>query len=232
MNRQIAERDQCRKCVCRPNSAFNALGEHDLFEIDRIRSLVQFCSGANVPLKFENEEGFYCIRRGHLKLEVDRSKDTRTVRICGPGDLVGFDSDGTRKHVVTALEDGTACFFSWGTFQNLLMSSTQVCSGVIKMLCKIIALNNRRIAALQNSSVRSRVAALLLSLDSKFGDHSSPSSKIDVRIDRKTLAGLAGTAVENLSRMLTEFEQEGAIIRDGRDIRIANKSVLEKLVIS
>ena len=104
--------------------------------------------------------------------------------------------------------------------------SSAISQQLIKFLCQMISMRDERIAYLECFSVRTRIAATLLSLHKKFGRASDLGSKIDVKIDRKTLAQLAGTVVESLSRNLTELEQKKIIARKGRSIHVLD---LEKL---
>ncbi|MNT50162.1 fumarate/nitrate reduction transcriptional regulator [compost metagenome] len=99
---------------------------------------------------------------------------------------------------------------------------------MIKVLCNILALKDERIAALENHSVRNRVASVLLSLSEKFGKMTHQGQLIDVKIDRDTMAKLAGTVTESLSRQLSELEAEDIIHREGRFIYIKNKAKLEE----
>lgn len=64
--------------------------------------------------------GFYCIRQGHVQLTTFSSQSSRnTIRICGPGDLVGYGGWETAimdPHAAYALGKVSACFFSASNF--------------------------------------------------------------------------------------------------------------------
>ena len=103
---------------------------------------------------------------------------------------------------------------------------------MIKILCNILALKDERIAALENYSVRNRVASVLLSFSEKFGKVTPEGLRIDVKIDRETMARLAGTVTESLSRQLSELESENIIHREGRFIYINDLTKLEQRSLS
>jgi CRP-like cAMP-binding protein len=225
---KVISRDRCRDCSARARSTFKGMGEEELNEIDRVRSLVEFKAGASLPLSYDDDEGFYCIRKGHQTVTLRKSQKSGIARVSGPGDLVGYDLHNENLEI-KCLENGSACFFPKKRFIAIQNRYNKISNAVIEMLCKIIHLKDTRISVLQNHTVRTRVAGLLASLDAKFGIVSEHGRFIDVRIDRGSLSKLAGTSAESLSRTLTELEDAGAIKRSGRGLHIVNKSKLEKL---
>ena len=52
---------------------------------------------------------------------------------------------------------------------------------------------------------------------------------LGVKISREDLASIVGTATESLIRCLTDLKEDGLIVSEGRDIRIVDKTRLEKL---
>lgn len=97
------------------------------------------------------------------------------------------------------------------------------------MLLRIINLKDRRIVGLEHHSAKNRVASLLLSLIEKFGEPSKHGTKLNVELDRKTMAGLAGTVVETFSRIITDLEDEKVILRERRKITVLNKEHLKRI---
>lgn len=225
MKSESVIRDSCKNCTARCKSAFKESTDTDLSEIEKIRSFIKFDANTLLPFEFENEMGFYCIQSGYVKLTSEEG----VIRICGPGDLVGFGMGEVDSEEIVALEEGAACFFTNQLFFQLQMKSPSVSSGIINMLSYIVNLNNQRIIDLEFFSVKNRVASILLSLSRKFGVLTLLGKKIDIKLDRPTLARLSATGLESLSRILTEFENDQLIIRDGRKIIISDEESLSKV---
>ena len=74
-------------------------------------------------------------------------------------------------------------------------------------------------------SVRKRIAEAILRMFKK-----SNSAIDSVSISRDDLAALSGTAIETVSRTLTEFKNEGLIEKKGRLLKILNHDKISKMI--
>ena len=226
----IVTRDRCQDCAAHCKSAFKNANGDDIQEINHLRAGVEFKEGTILPLTFEGDAGFYCIRKGHLLLNLINGSHHDAVRICGPGDFVGFDANDPNGVSIEALENGFAGFFSKKNFSPFRAKSLAVANGIIEMLCNIIASSDKSILGLEDHSVKNRVASLLLALNAKFGLPSKQGSIIDVKIARKSMAKMAGTSPESFARTLTELAADKIIFREGRKIHILNEKKLRKAI--
>ena len=219
---------KCGNCPARERSCFASLPTKEEKEIAELKKHFSFKKNDFLPLA----SGFYCVRDGYLSVGANLSDGPNTVRICGPGDLIGYgtwDASLNGAHTLKAIKEGSVCFFEKNDFLRLQSRSPNIAIRINQMLCKIIAQKDARISSLQNHSVRNRVASLLMSLNKKFGVRSEYGSKIDIPIDRGTMAQLAGTVVETLSRVLSDFEEDKLIFRKGRGIYILSESKLKQV---
>jgi len=168
------------------------------------------------------------ITSGYAKLAYLKNIQ-HPVRICGPGDILGYGEWNSKfSHKAESLDTVTTWVFNQTEFQSFLYQSPNLQDCMFKIVCNILALKDERISALENYSVRSRVASVLLSLSDKFGKETADGLRIDAKLDRETMAKLAGTVAESLSRQLTELELENIISREGRYIYVKNRIKLEE----
>jgi len=223
-------RGGCEHCPAAHHSIFVKVRSRASDVVDTLRAENTFATRETIPFRKGKRDGFWCVRSGYVKLSYAYAGLSRPVRICGPGDLVGYGHwHDDYRLVAEALEPVSGCFFERDRFLALQREVPDINDGLVKLTCRVAVQNAQRIAFLQSRSVRSRVAGLLTSLERKFGERTERGSRIPVRVDRKTLAGLSGTVVETLARTLTEFEDEGWISRDGRAIHVHDSNALNAL---
>jgi CRP-like cAMP-binding protein len=228
--KSTSECSSCTQCPAAHRSVFNQVpfDGRDVLAASRVELTVAL--GQPVPLRRGSVEGVVCIRSGYVKVSHVYAKRSRPVRICGPGDLVGYGYwHCDTRMVPEALEDTSGCFFEKKRFLVLQREVPEISEQLIKLLGRIALQKSQRISSLQSRAVRSRVAALLTSLERKFGERTPQGSRIGVRVDRRTMAALSGTVIETLSRALTDFEKQGFIARDGRTVYVLNMDALNAL---
>lgn len=217
----------CENCPYREKSIFAHLPKEVLLEVDKIRKEMSFESGQELPNKTQGFNGFYCLQSGHARVDLKHEQRSHAIRIVGPGELIGYGDWLTHhEHKGVALDSVKACFFKAQDFQKLMQKTPQLSDNVIKTLCDIIYAKGQRISGLENHSVRNRVCALLNKLATKFGEIQKNGVKINVAVDRKTLAEMSGTVVESLARTLTQLEEENVIQREGRALVVVNQQKL------
>jgi CRP/FNR family transcriptional regulator len=219
----------CGNCPALARSIFRSVSSRARDAVQAHRVDVASEKGENVPLKHGSADGFVCIRSGYAKVIYKYAGLARPVSICGPGDLVGYGYwHCDDRLALEALEDVGACFFTKTDFEALVREEPEMSEELRKVLCRNALQKAERIGMLQSRSVHSRVAALLASLERKFGERAPNGSRIPVG-DRETLAALSGTVVETLARVLTHFEENGWIVREGRRLRVRNRNALNAL---
>jgi len=108
----------------------------------------------------------------------------------------------------------------------LVVVSTMVAL-FFKMLARDVKEKEQHLLQLAYASVRQRVAQATLRVHARYA--ATGGSGLGVKISREDLASIVGTATESLIRCITDLKEEGLIASEGRDIRIVDKTKLEKL---
>lgn len=210
-------------------SIFSSLSPKEVSSLSSIATLVTFPAEANLPFKSRDKKyTFYVITSGHVKLSYKTHLE-HPIRICGPGDILGYGEWYYKyPHVAESLDTVQAWEFQNESFEVFLYKTPRLQKVMTQCLFHILSMKDERIVALENHSVRNRVALTLLSFARKFGKKTDQGLLIDVKVDRETIAKLAGTVTESLSRQLSELESEQIIHRDGRSIYIDNLKKLQE----
>lgn len=209
--------------------AFRDFSEKELLDLATLAHPMTFDASTELPFKLDNNHlVFYIITQGHSKLSYHKH-DLRPVRICGPGDFIGYGEwNFKHSHLATTIDSLSCLCFHREPFQNYLHTSARLQETMIKVLCDILSIKNERISALENHSIGNRIASVLLSFSEKFGKRTADGIRINAKVDRETIAKLAGTVPESLSRQLSDLEKDKIIRREGRTIFILQWEKLEQ----
>lgn len=154
--------------------------------------------------------------------------------IFGPGQFVGqlslINKQGTYVDTAAALEQTEVVKIPKTDFTTLLYGNKQISNKFIEMISNDLISVQEKLINMAFSSVRQRLAKVLVDLNNSQTINISEYKGID--ISREDLAGLIGTATETAIRMLTDFKDEGLVtIAERRRIILNNTKNLEDIVL-
>jgi len=147
--------------------------------------------------------------------------------ILSPGDFFGYISVLENKPYsdsATAIDDVELAIIPQSDFISLITYNQEVSAGFIRMLANNISEKEERLLGLAYNTVRARTASALYSLHNKL----QPDGVI--KVSRDNLAGLVGTSPESLIRTLSDLKAEKVIETDGKEIKISNPEMLERIM--
>ncbi len=147
---------------------------------------------------------------------------------CAPGELVGeialLDS-GPRTATVTAAVPSSVVLIPTLTFLDTVSANPASVVGVMRELAKRVRQQNLVIESDRTFSMGPRLArALVRLIDGVKADGSllyNPS--------QSDLGAFAGLARENVSRLLSEWEEQGVVSRAGRSLVVDDTEYLQLL---
>lgn len=178
-----------------------------------------------------DEDGDFAvyILSGALKISfVSASGREIILNYCAPNELVGeialLDS-GPRTASVAAVVPSVVLLLPTKTFLETVSTNPASVVGVMRELAKRVRQLNLVVESDRTFSMGPRLArALARLLDRKANDGTliySPS--------QNDLGAFAGLARENVSRLLSEWEAQGIIARQGRSLVVSDAEYLELL---
>jgi CRP-like cAMP-binding protein/AmiR/NasT family two-component response regulator len=124
-----------------------------------------------------------------------------------------------------AVEDTSLCLLPKDLIGELLNKYPDVAAQFIKMLANHVLSTEEQLLQLAYNSVRKRMADVILRL-SPAGEAAKEKM---LSVSRDNLAGMAGIATETVSRILTDFKDEGLIDRKGSQIVILDHNRLKNM---
>lgn len=177
--------------------------------------------------------GCYRLTEGLLKVTLDLSAGReRILAILGPGALVGELSviDGTpRSACVTAIRASKLAFISRAVFDDFGRTHPEIFRTIAGVLARRLRDINGALVAASFLSVKGRAARTLLILADAFGkDVGQGRILIRQKVSQGDLAAMAGTARENLSRVLQEWMDGKLVSRLAGYYCVESKAALER----
>jgi len=190
---------------------------------------------ADQTLFFAGDEGDGCYRldQGMLKASViDPGGGERILAVLGPGSVVGELSmiDGApRSASVIALSDSKLSFVSRSAFEAYGRSRPELYRHLTTLLANRLRYTNDTVAATSFLSVKGRVARAMLTLADEFGrDVGQGRIVIQQKVSQGDLAAMAGTARENVSRVLHDWTTRSLMSRFAGHYCLENKAVFKR----
>jgi DNA-binding response OmpR family regulator len=177
----------------------------------------------------------YFIQKGAIKTyKTAESGKSLVTGIFGPGQFVGqlslLTNKGIYRDTATVLEKAEVFKIPKANFTTLLFGDKLISNKFITMISNDLIDLQEQLINMAFSTVRQRLAKVLLNLSENEVLHNSRNKGIS--ISREDLASLMGTATETAIRMLTDFKDEVLIsIGSRREIIIEDKKSLEDIAL-
>lgn len=178
--------------------------------------------------------GLFVVQSGNARIfKSAASGREQVLAIEGPGSSVAelpvFDG-GNYPASAQALNDTTMLFVSKQAFQSLCLQHPEVALKVLKVVGARLRRLVGIIEELSFTTVRHRLAALLLRLAKDASKSSDGAVEIVLNANNQELAAQLGTVRELVSRNLSRLQAEGLIRMDGRSVVILDvKKLAEEL---
>ncbi len=206
---------QCEICPSRHLSLFRDLKPHLVEMLDRSKRASFYRRGQIIFHEDNPVFGLYCINSGKVKVyKTTPAGNVQILRIANPGETLGSRSlFANESYSTTAevVEDAVLCFIDRKTFFPLISESNDMSWLIIQSLAQELIRSESQTTEMAYSSVRERIAAMLLLLKEKHGKSHDEGILLDICLSREELANLVGTSTETAVRILSEFRKEGLI---------------------
>jgi DNA-binding response OmpR family regulator len=214
------------------NQFFNEVSENAGMEsLSSNRNVVPFNKKDILFMEGDAAHTLYFIQKGSIKThKTTESGKSLVTGLFGPGQFVGqlslLTNSGTYGDTATVLEQADVFDIPKSDFTTLLFKDKLISNKFIKMISNDLIDLQEQLVDMAFSSVRQRLAKVLMDLSKNDTLHNSKNKGIN--ISREDLASLIGTATETAIRMLTNFKEEKLLsIGIQREIIIEDEKRLE-----
>lgn len=165
---------------------------------------------------------------GSAKLFIEGLNNRNiTLYIMKPHSYIGllsFFETPSYSYSVKALEDSHICMVDLDCIKKLYIENHDFLLKLNKAFGKSVSSILSKIITLNQKNIRGRIADSLLYLGQLH-----QSDEFNMLLSRKELGELSAISEENAVRLLGEFKREGIIDVQGKNIKILDKKILEKI---
>jgi len=213
---------------------FSELPDHLVADLFSVATPVRLTAGKTLFLAGDVGNGCYRVEEGLLKVTMEsRSGSEQILTFLGPGAIVGKLSmiDGLpRSASVAAVRDATLSFVRRAAFKQFVGKHPDAYKTLVTLLARRLRKTDGIVAAMSFMRLRGRVARVLLELAQDYGwDVGSGRIIIRQKIGQNDLAARAGSARENVTRILNEWRGKKLVTRVSGYYCLENKAKLEQL---
>ncbi|MDY6841533.1 MAG: fumarate/nitrate reduction transcriptional regulator Fnr [Pseudomonadota bacterium] len=208
-----------------------AIEENDL---DRLEDIVEqgriFNRGEQIFDQSMPFRACFAVKSGAIKTSI--ITETGEEQVTGffmPGELVGLDSIGTEHYACTAraLERTSVCEFPVDKLKELTSKLPELQHHMYHLMSQEIQNSHQLSMLLSKNTAEERIAALLLSLSSRFRRRRMSPTTFSLPMARNDIANFLGLAVETVSRVFTRFQNQGIIKARGREVELLDIKALQ-----
>lgn len=210
---------------------FSGLTEAEMEFLVRRAAPRQYAAGQIVFNEGDPCSGLYVVASGHVRIyKTSASGREQVLSIDGPGNSVAelpvFDG-GNYPASVAAIDESMLLFVSKEDFRELCLTHPQVALKVLRVVGARLRRLVGIIEELSFTTVRQRLAALLLRLAHREGKRTGNRAVLMLPDNNQEIASQIGTVRELVSRNLSRLQAEGLINIDGRTVTIRDLREIE-----
>ncbi len=217
----------CTECKVK-SKAFTKLTEAQLNLVDQHRTELTFRKGELLCKQGMFMSHIIYIRKGFVKLYLDNDDEVTILTIVKPGSFIGVQAlygEDIFPFSAEALTDTEVCLKDVNIFRQLVLENAEFAKEIIKVLNKNLLDAYNRMYSLTQKQINGRFAELLLFLSNTLYE----ANPFQLTISRKDMADLISTSPESVSRLMTEFREQGLIKTKGHLVEILDDLRLDTI---
>lgn len=227
-------RNVCQQCgiykLCLPVGL--NLGDMDRLDriIKRRRPLEK---GEHLYRGGDDFHSIFALRSGSLKSYlVNEDGEEHVIGFKMPGDLVGLSgiNGGHYANSVRALETSSICEIPFDQLEELGAEIPGLQHHLLEIMSKEIQEEHEKMAMCSKMPAEARLASVLLTLSDRFQERGYSATEFYLSMSRSDIANMLGLAVETVSRLFTQFQEQGILHVDRKHIHLLDHDKLVSLI--
>lgn len=214
----------CRHCPF-TTKATSLLSECSLDQLTSNHLELKLKKGESIIKQGTYSTNVVFLRTGLAKIHLAGPYSEQIVKMVNAPSYLGLPTTlGSKinQYSVTAASDVEVCYIDLKIFQHILDENAALSRELIMELCKNELDSFRRCANRTQKQIRGNMADALLDFAQKI----FMSDNFILPLSQSEFANLVDTSRESVSRVLAEFDKDGIIKMNGKEIEILNKKSL------
>ncbi len=231
-NTQKRENTHC--CHCSTNCCFvqDFCSSTWVGIINQSRNSSLYQKGQYIFREGDRVFGLHFIQQGKAKItSTGLNGREQIVRLAKSGHILGHMGNGSETYPVgaVAIEDTWICFLDNTTLNDAFLNNPKFTYNLMLFYATELRKTEIRLRHLAQMTIKEKVAECLLTLKKTFGERTEDGS-LNVTLCRQELADIAGTNAEQVTRELTDFENQLLIAKSGKRIIVLDSDGLLNII--
>ena len=214
----------CKDCTLQQLCLPMGIGSADLELLDRIiKRRRPLRRGEYLFQPGEPFRALYAVRSGSLKtFTCSHDGQEQVTGFHLPGELVGLDAINPGEHPCTAraLETTSVCEIPYERLSELSVKIPGLQRQLLRLMSREILQDEKMMMMLGQKPAEERLAALLLSISSRFQQRGYSAREFHLSMSRNDIGSYLGLAVETVSRLFTRLQNEGLLSVERKHVKI------------
>ena len=217
----------CLDCKVK-SKPFQKLTDEQMNKVDEHRTELSFKKGELLSKQGMFMSHIIFIRKGFVKLYLENDDDITILTIAKPGTFIGVQAlygEAVFPFSAEALTDVEVCLKDINVFRDLVLENSEFAKGIIEILNTDLIKSYNRLFSLTTKHINGRFSELLLYMSNVLYE----SNPFQLTISRKDMADIISTSPESVSRLMSEFKDQGIISGQGHTIEILDDIRLDTI---
>lgn len=223
----------CHHCQVRNLSVCSALDPEEIDELHRYGRTINVTAKSTLFEQDESADNVFNLTAGAVRLyKLLPDGRRQVVGFALPGDFLGLAMSEQNVFSADALTQVTACQFSRNTFSDLLDRKPKLLRRLHDIASHELSLAQDQMVILGRRTAEEKIAAFLIGLRNRWAKVNGASVHVPLPMTRQDIGDFLGLTVETVSRMLTRFARDKAIVIVPDGVRLLDVERMERLAAS
>jgi len=182
----------------------------------------------------QNFDAIYVLRSGSAKSSILANTGHEQISsFYFPGDLIGLDGfdNGFHAQSIKFLETSSVCRIGLGELDKAMVNSSSIRRNMLKSMSHALNDEDKFLLSLNHMNSAQRLGSFMLDLSSRFEQRGLSGSVFNLSMTRVDIANYLGMAIETVSRLLTQLQNEQIIEVEKRRVSIVDRERLSECVL-
>jgi len=226
--KEIIKNNPCKDCAVKSSTVYN-LDDKEMEILCNNSTEIQFQKGEKIIKQGTFTQNIVFIKSGIIKLHLTGPVGKDEIIKIDKGPLfVGVPDVFANKihhYSVTALNETTACFIDFSGYHYLVENNGKFAAEVIVIMSRTIVSHYIRCV----NKIQKQLTAIFAEALIYFSEYIFENDSFKLPFTRGEFGAYIGTTRETVTKIIHDFSVDHIIEVDGKNIKILNKKMLQKI---